>query len=103
MAELYIARSSSIASRTLGSEVMVMSSRDSTFFTLNEVAALIWEAADGTTPLSTIVNERVCREFEVDQETAAHDAQEFVDQLAKHGILIVSQQPIADRGAAPPA
>ena len=94
MSERYIARSSAIAARALGTEMMVMSAVDSTFFTLNEVATKIWEAADGTTPLSHIVRERVCREFDVDADSATRDAVEFVDELAKHGILLVSEQPI---------
>src|SRR5216683_8327644 len=48
----YIAKSSSIASRMLGGEMMIMSALDSTFFTLNPVASVIWQAADGFTPLS---------------------------------------------------
>ena len=51
----YIARSSAIASRMLGGEMMIMSAADSTFFTLNPVASVIWQAADGRTPLSEIV------------------------------------------------
>ena len=43
MSEKYIARSSAIAARMLGGEMMVMSSVDSTFFTLNEVATAIWQ------------------------------------------------------------
>ncbi len=34
---------------------MIMSTVDSTFFTLNPVATVIWQAADGRTPLSEIV------------------------------------------------
>ena len=94
MSERYIARSSSIAARMMGAETMVMSALDSTFFSLNEVASVIWEAADGTTPLSRIVSERVCRDFEVDADSATRDALEFVEELAKHGILLVSEQPI---------
>ena len=56
MSEKYIARSSAIAARLLGDEMMVMSTADSTFFTLNEVASVIWQAADGCTPLSEIVD-----------------------------------------------
>jgi len=52
IAEKYIARSSAIAARLIGGEMMIMSAVDSTFFTLNEVATLIWQAADGRTPLS---------------------------------------------------
>ena len=42
MTETYIARSQAIASRLLGNEMMVMSVIDSTFFSLNEAATLIW-------------------------------------------------------------
>jgi hypothetical protein len=94
MAETYIARSSAIAARLLGGEMMVMSAADSTFFSLNEVATVIWQAADGLTPLSEIVEARVCPEFEVEPAVAHRDAQEFVSELSKHGILLVSDQPI---------
>jgi len=50
----------------LGGEMMIMSAVDSTFFTLNPVASVIWQAADGCTPLSEIVAQHVCPEFEVD-------------------------------------
>ncbi|PYX24029.1 MAG: hypothetical protein DMG87_04220 [Acidobacteria bacterium] len=93
MSEKYIARSSAIAARMLGGEMMVMSSVDSTFFTLNEVATAIWQAADGRTPLSEIVTRKVCSEFEVDLEVAQHDAEKFVDELSRHGILLVSDHP----------
>jgi hypothetical protein len=99
MSERYIARSSAIAARMLGTEMMVMSAIDSTFFTLNEVATAIWEAADGATPLSRIVRERVCGEFEVDLESAERDAAEFVDELAKHGILVVTEKPMSPPSA----
>ena len=45
MPETYIARSSAIAARMLAGEMMIMNSADSTFFTLNEVATVIWQAA----------------------------------------------------------
>ena len=93
MSEKYIARSSQIAARVLGGEMMVMSSVDSTFFTLNEVATAIWQAADGRTPLTEIVIRNVCGEFEVDLETARRDAERFVNELSHHGILLVSDRP----------
>jgi len=78
MPETYIARSTAIAARMLGGEMMIMSALDSTFFTLNEVATVIWQAADGNTPLSAIVETRVCGEFEIEPETARRDAEQFV-------------------------
>jgi len=96
MAERYIARGSKIAARMLGGEMMVMSTTDSTFFTLNNVATLIWQAADGRTPLSEIVANKICRVFDVDQERAQRGADHFVDELSRHGILLVSEHPLTN-------
>ena len=101
MAEKYIARSSAIAARLIGGEMMVMSAVDSTFFTLNEVATVIWQAADGRTPLSDIVASKICPEFDVDPGQAVRDADQFIDQLSQHGILLVSEQPI--NNSSPPS
>jgi hypothetical protein len=93
MSDTYIARSSAIAARILAGEMMVMNSMDSTFFTLNEVATAIWQAADGRTPLREIVRASVCGQFDVDPEQAETDAAQFVAELSTHGILLVSDQP----------
>src|ERR1700677_3975553 len=90
----YIARSSAIAARALAGEMMVMNSVDSTFFTLNEVATAIFQAADGRTPLREIVRGRICEQFDVDPEQAQADAERFVTELSGHGILLVSNQPL---------
>ncbi len=79
-----------------------MSARDSTFFTLNEVATAIWQAADGRTSLSDIVASKICGEFEVDPCQAACDAEQFVNDLSQHGILLMSEHPITNSPAAPP-
>jgi hypothetical protein len=91
----YIQRSSATATRLLGGEMMIMSVVDSTFFTLNEVATVIWQAADGSTSLDAIV-ERICDQFEVEREQAERDTEQFVNELAAHGILLVSENPTAD-------
>lgn len=95
MTPKYIAHSRAIAARKLGDEMMIMSAVDSTLFTLNEVATAIWQAADGKTPLSDIVEGTICREFEVVPELAYRDAEALVNDLAGHGILLVSEQPIS--------
>ena len=74
--------------------MMIMSAVDSTFFTLNEVATAIWQAADGQTSLSEIVSHKICAEFDVDPTEASHDAEQFVSELSAHGILLVSPEPI---------
>lgn len=90
----YIARSTALAARPLAGEMMIMSAKDSTLFTLNPVATAIWQAADGQTPLAEIVEQKVCAEFEVDAGEALKDAEDFVSRLAGHGILIVADSPI---------
>jgi hypothetical protein len=94
MSEIYIARSSAIAARLLAGEMMVMNSADSTFFTLNEVATAIWQAADGRTPLREIVREKVCAQFEIEPAQAQSDAEQFVAELSSHGILLVADHPL---------
>lgn len=92
--ETYIEQSPDIACSTLGDDTLIMSTLDSTVFMLNGVGTAIWKAADGATPLSRIVHEKVCAEFEVPEDQALADAEEFVAELAKHGILSVSVDPV---------
>ena len=92
MSDTFLARSRAIAARMLGGEMMIMSAKDSTFFTLNEVATLIWQAADGRTPITQIAD-AICQEFDVDRDTAMRDAEQFAVELAQHGILLRSDHP----------
>jgi hypothetical protein len=94
---LYVARSPRIAARKLGEEMLVMSGQDSTLFTLNPTATLLWQAADGATPLEEIVERRICSEFDVNREEALRDAEALAEDLAKHGILLISEEPITTR------
>ena len=93
--KVYVARSPRIAARMLGEEMLVMSGRGSTLFTLNPTATILWQAADGATPLDEIVERRICSEFEVQREEAMRDAEALAADLARHGILLVSEEPIA--------
>jgi hypothetical protein len=93
--KLYLARNKSVAARLLGDEMMLMSGKDSTLFSLNPVASIIWNAADGVTPLDEIVASRICPEFEIAADQALRDAETFARELAGHGILQVSDEPIA--------
>jgi hypothetical protein len=95
MSEKFIARSTQIAARPLGGEMMIMSAVDSTLFNLNETATVIWQAANGQTSLLEIVRQNVCAEFDVDPAEAYRDAEAFVEELAQHGILLVSDQPFS--------
>ena len=97
--EMYLTQSNDIAARTLGDDTVIMSTLDSTIFMLNSVGSAIWNGADGKTPLSRIVNERICPEFEVSDEQAFADAKEFIDKMAKHGILLIHDAPVSPKEA----
>ena len=71
-----------------------MSGQGSTLFTLNPTATVLWQAADGATPLDEIVERRICSEFEVSPQEALRDAEALAEDLAKHGILLISELPI---------
>ena len=101
MSPLYIARSHEIAARELDGEMMIMSARDSTLFSLNELGTIIWQAADGATPLEEIVAQKICLEYDVEPAEALKDAETFVRELAEHGIMLLSDRPIAAPAAAP--
>ena len=92
--KLYVGRSPTVAARKLGDEMMIMSGRDSTLFTLDEVATIIWEAADGSMPLEEIVDSKICAQFKVARGEALLDAKALVEGLAGHGILVLSVEPL---------
>lgn len=96
MEDKYVRRSPSTAARTLDGETIVLAIPTSTLFSLNPTASIIWEAADGCTPLHTIVDERMVADFEVDTATAWRDSLELVEELARHGILELSDTPLED-------
>jgi hypothetical protein len=95
MTSKYIARSNAVAARQLGAEMIIMSAADSTLFSLNETAAVIWQAADGKKSLSEIVQHHVCQEFDVAPEQALRDAAELTEELARHGLLLLSDMPFS--------
>ena len=94
MSDLYVARNPRVAARSLDGEMMIMSGRDSTLFTLNKTATILWQAADGATPLEEIVQQKICAEFEVEPGEALRDAEVLARDLADHGILQIPEEPI---------
>lgn len=94
MNKLYMARNPRAAARSLDGEMMIMSGRDSTLFTLNKTATILWLSADGATPLDEIVEKKICTEFEVEPAEALADAETLARELASHEILQISEAPI---------
>jgi hypothetical protein len=94
MSRLYLSRNPKVAARSLDGEMMIMSAKDSTLFTLNKTATTLWLAADGTTPLDEIVRQKICPEFDVEPSEAMADAEDLAHQLARHEILQLSESPV---------
>jgi hypothetical protein len=103
MTHLYIARGSRLAARRLEAETVILRADDSGLFVLNELGSLLWGAADGTTPLATIVEQVICPRFEVDAATALQDATQFAESLRDHQVLELSDAPIVPLALAPMA
>jgi hypothetical protein len=99
MSRLFLARNPRVAARSLDGEMMIMSGRDSTLFTLNKTATILWQSADGETALKDIVEKRICSEFSVDLPEALRDAEALARELASHEILQLSEEPIPSRSA----
>ena len=55
---------------------------------LNEVGSRIWELCDGAHSVEEIAH-AIVGEFDIDEETARHDAAEFVQGLLAQGLLCV--------------
>jgi hypothetical protein len=100
MSKLYVARNPRVAARSLDGEMMIMSGRDSTLFTLNKTATILWQAADGTTSLDQIVEHKICPEFDVEPAVALQDAETIARELAKYEIVKVSEEPITPSSGA---
>jgi hypothetical protein len=90
--ERYLTRSPQTAWRVYDGEAVILLAQDSTLNTLNAVGTVIWEAADGETPLSVIVA-RICQDFDVEPAQAERDATTFIDRLCQRGLLAVSESP----------
>ena len=92
MPERYLTRHPRAAWRVYDGEAVIISPDDSMLNTLNAVGTLIWEAADGRTPLSDVVA-RISEEFDVTPAQAERDAATFIATLSQRGLLDVSESP----------
>jgi hypothetical protein len=87
MNDVVVARATRVAARKVAGEMVILSADDSSLYVLNGIGTAVWEAVDGRTPLSRIVDDIVCRDYDVDRDSALRDVQEFVVGLMSHGVL----------------
>ena len=53
---------------------------------LNESAAYLWQAIQGKDFDASMLAQLLCDEYEVDADTAAHDAQQLMDDWTQAGL-----------------
>jgi hypothetical protein len=82
------ARDPDIVCRRVATEIILVPIRSNVrevgLYTLNEVAAFVWEKLDGNHLVSDLVRE-VVEEFEVSEETARRDIDVLLAKLEKIG------------------
>ena len=91
--EYVVKNNEKTAYRVIDGETVVVNLKDSTFHTLNPVATFIWEQADGRSKVEQII-EKIGQEFEVDWDTAEKDCLEFLGELIRKGLVVLSQNPV---------
>ncbi len=92
MADRYPLQNPLAAWRVYDGEAVIVSPADSTLHTLNEVGTVVWEAADGRTPLAAIVA-RVCAQYDVAAPEAERDVEAFVERLRDKGLITLLDAP----------
>jgi hypothetical protein len=96
MPEQYVVRNAATSWRVYDGQAVILLAADSTLNTLNAVGTVIWESADGQTPVRTIVD-RVCATFDVEPARAERDSAAFIEKLRQRGLLTVSDSPSEER------
>jgi len=66
---------------------VLLSVDDGSYFSLNEVGALVWNLCDGDRTLAEVVD-GVCAEFDAAPEEVTPDVVSLVDDLASEKLLV---------------
>ena len=70
-------------------ELVILDLQGDVYFSLNPVGRVIWEAIADEESFGEVVD-RICEEFEVDRETASHDARDFLKDALERELLSVA-------------
>lgn len=81
-----------VVARRIADEVILVPIRQDVadlqcIYTLNEAGARIWELVDGLRSVEEI-GQVICKEFDVTQERAQRDTEEFLQRLDEAGIVL---------------
>ncbi len=91
-ADVRVVRSDNVLWVMKGDLVHLHDFRSDRYFNPQGVSGLIWQLADGVDSVRQIA-EAICREYEIDPETAEQDCLAFVQQLVELRLLEVVDEP----------
>jgi len=78
-----------IAWRRIGDESVVLDLKSSDYYSLNETAALLWEAlGEGLTPEKAV--ERLCEEFDAEPDAVRKDVEAALAELLSERLILRS-------------
>ncbi len=86
MLEEIFQKNPEIVYRIIDGNAILVSSKDDKIMSINEVGTRIWDLLDGKTTIKEIIV-KITEEFDVDQDTAKDDVQEFVEKCLKINII----------------
>lgn len=91
----YPKRAPAVAWRQIGDEVVILHLKSAVYYSAGEVAARIWELCNGIYSVDSIALQ-VTAEYEVDHEQALADTSEYVQELARQGLVVIYDRPQED-------
>jgi hypothetical protein len=88
----YPALHAQVATRIVDGEALIVLADSGQVNVLNRVGTRMWELIDGTRSVQQIAD-AVCAEFEVTEDQAQRDIEEFVQELIGINAIVLQDQP----------
>ncbi len=90
MDDVTVRQNENVAWRKIEGEAFLISPEDSRLYRLNGVATRIWELCEEEASVGAIA-EALCREFDVDRETAVRDTRWLAEAFMEKHLLVASK------------
>ena len=91
--EKYVVRNNEMIWRLVGDEAFIIDKDGTKIHQLNKMGSEIWKISEGNLTIRQIA-ETVCENFEVTAEEAEKDTVEFIENMLKQGLVILTDVPV---------
>lgn len=91
--ECYPLCEETIVGKIVDGEAVLVLPQEGLVKVLNEVGARIWDLSDGSNSVKDIAG-IICKEYEVESSQAESDVVEFVEVMAKNGMIELLVEPV---------